>query len=216
MNAYNSPPRPPPLFLPARVSLCVSCSFSRRKYAPPPLRKAMWNKAEENADALREAFEEAAERAAEEAELATAEALARAERDYRGAEGSVGTTCTRFRRLLSSRCMLSVYQVLFWPCHQVGASSSFYASDSVARSMRQWPYHAVGTAACCIVLCPDKLARALVARDAAAEGRARLEGRSRHQYGRPDSSEPVLGRASSPGRQRGDDGAWLSRAEHEV
>lgn len=44
----------------------------------------MWNKAEENADALREAFEVAAERAAEEAELATAEALARAEQEYKG------------------------------------------------------------------------------------------------------------------------------------
>ena len=45
----------------------------------------MWNKAEENTEALRSAFEAAAERAAEEAELATAEALARADREYRGA-----------------------------------------------------------------------------------------------------------------------------------
>lgn len=45
----------------------------------------MWNKAEENADALREAFEAAAERAAEEAQQATAEALARAEQEYKGA-----------------------------------------------------------------------------------------------------------------------------------
>ena len=44
----------------------------------------MWNKAEENADALRAAFEAAAERAAEEAELATAEALSRAEQEYKG------------------------------------------------------------------------------------------------------------------------------------
>lgn len=44
----------------------------------------MWNKAEENTEALRSAFEAAAERAAEEAELATAEALARADREYRG------------------------------------------------------------------------------------------------------------------------------------
>ena len=44
----------------------------------------MWNKAEENADALREVFEAAAERAAEEAELATAEALAQAEQEHKG------------------------------------------------------------------------------------------------------------------------------------
>lgn len=46
--------------------------------------QAMWNKAEENANALREAFEEAAERAAEEAEQATADALAKAEFDFQG------------------------------------------------------------------------------------------------------------------------------------
>lgn len=45
----------------------------------------MWAKAEDNAEALREAFEEAAARAAEEAELATAEALAHADREYQGA-----------------------------------------------------------------------------------------------------------------------------------
>lgn len=49
------------------------------------LLEAMWNKAEDNTEALRSAFEAAAERAAEEAELATAEALARADREYRGA-----------------------------------------------------------------------------------------------------------------------------------
>lgn len=47
----------------------------------------MWNRAEENADALREAFEAAAERAAEEAERATADALARAEQEHKGARG---------------------------------------------------------------------------------------------------------------------------------
>lgn len=44
----------------------------------------MWAKAEDNAEALREAFEEASARAAEEAELATAEALAHADREHQG------------------------------------------------------------------------------------------------------------------------------------
>ena len=55
----------------------------------------MWNKAEENTEALRSAFEAAAEQAAREAEHATAEALARADQEYKGttsADAYYGTT----------------------------------------------------------------------------------------------------------------------------
>lgn len=71
----------------------------------------MWNKAEENADALREAFEAAAERAAEEAEQATAEALARAERDHKGAGRFAFAGCFVF--LLEATCQDSLEYVFF-------------------------------------------------------------------------------------------------------
>lgn len=64
------------------ADLC--CLFMCRQRPDVVTSKAMWQKAEENTEALREAFEAAAERAAEEAELATAEAIAQAERGYRG------------------------------------------------------------------------------------------------------------------------------------
>ncbi|CAN0545583.1 unnamed protein product, partial [Ectocarpus sp. 12 AP-2014] len=112
------------------------------------VKEAMWNKAEENADALREAFEAATERAAEEAERRTKEALARAERVYQG-----------------------------------------------------------------------KLALALVARDAAAAGRARCEERSRERSpdrsrGRSPDERRGSDEAASPAQQRSD-GARISPAEHE-
>ncbi|CAM9518418.1 unnamed protein product [Ectocarpus fasciculatus] len=112
------------------------------------VKEAMWNKAEENADALREAFEAAAERAAEEAEQATNEALARAERAYQG-----------------------------------------------------------------------KLALALVARDAAAAGRARCESRSiERSPDRPQGRSPHERRGAdevaSTGLRRSDE-EKLSQAQHE-
>ncbi|CAM9306431.1 unnamed protein product [Ectocarpus sp. 12 AP-2014] len=112
------------------------------------VKEAMWNKAEENADALREAFEAATERAAEEAERRMKEALARAERVYQG-----------------------------------------------------------------------KLALALVARDAAAAGRARCEKRSRERSrdrsrGRSPDERRGWDEAASPAQQRSD-GARISPAEHE-
>lgn len=53
----------------------------------------MWEKAEDNAEALQQAFEAAAARAAEEAEIVTAEALARAEAEYQGEESSRSLPC---------------------------------------------------------------------------------------------------------------------------
>lgn len=49
--------------------------------------QAMWNKAEENAEALQEAFDVAAERSAQEAEHAMVEALTKAENAFRGKTG---------------------------------------------------------------------------------------------------------------------------------